>query len=619
LGSLIADNEQLSSRKFTPILDDDLQPQGLMFEDDNGRSKVVSGTALANMFDLFRDRVVCVVLNACYSAQQAQEIVKYIPYVVGMNRAIGDLAARKFSQGFYRAIWDGRSIEEAFASGKNAIELDGIPEDLTPVLLTRSISATVVETIIHTGSDPRLLLFETLREREVGDLGDLSNKLSVGQRRRLAQEQAGLESQYNLSMERLKPLRSAYIIETDPLNKFKLEKQIEQAELEIKELDAKLESIEEKLNSNLNDSIAEPESSVKNPDVKPVNPIEYILEEPEGLVGLNSPFYIERPPVEGRCYEAIEGKGALVRIKAPGQMGKSSLMLRVLNRSMQLGYRTVKLNFQIADESLLTDLDKFLRWFCASIGQQLGLPKKFDRYWDDDIFTSKDNCTTYLQSYLLKTIATPIVLTLDKVDLLFTYPIAGDFFGLLRVWHEMSKSEPIWENLRLVVVYSQEPDSRCDIKFDINQSPFRNVGVDIELSEFNSLQVKDLKTRHGLRWSNVELEELMAMVGGHPYLIRVALYHTARQYVSFRELLDNAPTEAGAYSDHLRRYLDCLKSHNLLAAMQQVVATDNPVRLPVKEAYQLYSMGLISRQGNDVVPSCNLYRLYFRDRLGVNR
>ena len=105
---------------------------------------MVSGAALANLFGLFRDRVVCVVLNACYSAQQAQEIVKHIPYVVGMNRAIGDIAARKFSQGFYRAIWDNRSIEEAFTSGKNAIELDGIPEELTPVLLIGSIAASAV-------------------------------------------------------------------------------------------------------------------------------------------------------------------------------------------------------------------------------------------------------------------------------------------------------------------------------------------------------------------------------------------------------------------------------------------------------------------------------------------
>jgi hypothetical protein len=69
---------------------------------------------------------------------QAEAICLHIPYVIGMNQKIGDEAARKFAEGFYRAIWDDRSVEEAFASGVNAIALDGIPEDLTPELLKRS-------------------------------------------------------------------------------------------------------------------------------------------------------------------------------------------------------------------------------------------------------------------------------------------------------------------------------------------------------------------------------------------------------------------------------------------------------------------------------------------------
>jgi hypothetical protein len=292
-------------------------------------------------------------------------------------------------------------------------------------------------------------------------------------------------------------------------------------------------------------------------------------------------------------------------------------MLRVLDRATQLGYRTVKLKLELADNSLFNDLDRFLRWFCVNFGKQLGLPKKINEYWDDDFQSSKSNCTNYFATYLLKVIPAPIVLILDKVDLLFTYPIAGDFFGLLRAWHEMSKSDKIWENLRLIVIYSQELDSRW-ATIDLNRSPYQNVGVTIELFEFNLLQVKDLHTRHGLRWSDAELKELMTMVGGHPYLIRVALYHTAYQFVSFHQLLDDAPTEAGVYSGHLRKCFDCLKDYDLLAAMQQVVATDNPVRLPVKEAYQLYGMGLIMFQRNEVIPRCNLYRLYFRDRLGVN-
>jgi hypothetical protein len=51
----------------------------------------------------------------------------------------------------------------------------------------------------------------------------------------------------------------------------------------------------------------------------------------KGEVPLDSPFYVERPPIERLCYETIVQPGALIRIKAPKQMGKTSLMLRILD------------------------------------------------------------------------------------------------------------------------------------------------------------------------------------------------------------------------------------------------------------------------------------------------
>ena len=35
------------------------------------------------------------------------------------------------------------------------------------------------------------------------------------------------------------------------------------------------------------------------------------------------------------------------------------------------------------------------------------------------------------------------------------------------------------------------------------------------------------------------------------------------------------------------------------------------------EAFKLNSMGLVKYHGNEVFPLCNLYRQYFRTRLGV--
>ncbi|MBW4501965.1 MAG: CHAT domain-containing protein [Scytonema hyalinum WJT4-NPBG1] len=110
---------------------------GLVFEDATGQEKLVSSEALASLFKLFSNRVECVVLNACYSQFQAEAIAQNIEYVIGMGQAIGDRAAIEFAVGFYTALASEESIEFAYMLGCNAIQLEGIPEHLTPVLFKR--------------------------------------------------------------------------------------------------------------------------------------------------------------------------------------------------------------------------------------------------------------------------------------------------------------------------------------------------------------------------------------------------------------------------------------------------------------------------------------------------
>ena len=108
---------------------------GLALEDDQGQAQLVPTAALAGLFELFADQVQCVLLNACYSAVQGQAIAQHIPYVIGMKQAIGDTAAREFAVGFYDALGAGRDMEFAFKYACNSIQMAGLREDLTPVLL----------------------------------------------------------------------------------------------------------------------------------------------------------------------------------------------------------------------------------------------------------------------------------------------------------------------------------------------------------------------------------------------------------------------------------------------------------------------------------------------------
>lgn len=487
---------------------------GLVLETVSGQAQLVKSSALAGLFELFVDKVECVVLNACYSEVQAMAIAHHIPYVIGMNQAVGDRAARVFAVGFYDALGAGESFDFAYKLGRNRIALEGIAEDLTPVITRKAVVSLPLSEIPEpTNAMPEPVLIE--------------------------------------------PSRSGSIAPA---------------------------------------------------------PIENVtLEEPEGQVPLESALYVERPPIEARCYGAIVKPGALIRIKAPRQMGKSSLMLRILSHGIEQGYQTASLNFQLVDRDSLSSLDQFLQWFCNSITNELNLEDKLADYWKGT-FSPKNKCTNYFQRYLLPELQRPVVLCLDEVDQVFEYPpIATDFFGMLRAWHEDAKIKPIWKNLRLVIVHSKE----VYIPLNINQSPF-NVGVPIELPLLTQPQVMDLVQRHGLTWKETEVEQLISMMGGHPYLVRAALYEIARGEISLEHLLQVAPTEGGLYGEHLRRHLLTLEEdEKLLTAMKQVIAVNQSVSISTSEAFKLTSLGLVRFQGSEVVPTCNLYRQYFRERLRV--
>jgi hypothetical protein len=334
-------------------------------------------------------------------------------------------------------------------------------------------------------------------------------------------------------------------------------------------------------------------------------------ELPGGQVPLDSPFYVQRPPIESRSCETILEPGALIRIKAPKLMGKTSLMAKTLAYARKQGNRTVVLNFQLAEEKVFTNIDRFLQWFCIHVGKSLGLANQLEEYWDD-IFGSNSNTTDYFENYLLAQLDCPLVLALDEVDRVFQYPaIASDFFGLLRVWYEKAKygdgGSDLWQKLRLVVVHSTE----VYIPLNTHQSPF-NVGLSIELPEFNREQVQDLARQHGLDWSKSQVEQVMALVGGHPHLVRLAFYHISQGDITLEGLLQT-PTSAGIYSDHLQRQLWNLQKYpELMSAFARVVTASAPVELDLVQAFKLQSMGLVHWQGDRATLSYELYHQYFR-------
>lgn len=333
---------------------------------------------------------------------------------------------------------------------------------------------------------------------------------------------------------------------------------------------------------------------------------------PGSPLPLGSSLYIERPPVENQAMGELLKPGALLRIRAPERWGKTSLVNRLVAQAQKLNFQVVRLNFRQADGGVLANFDKFLRWFCANIAQQLKLTAQLDDVWNIDL-GSKVSCTNYMQSSVLNPLHQPLLLVIDDLQAVFEHPaMAQEFLPMLRVWHEEAKNLTEWGYLRLLVAYATE----AYIPLQIHQSPF-NVGLPLRLPAFTLEQTQQLAQRYRIPWDE-QLIALHTLVEGHPYLIHLALYNLSVHKMDLTQLINEAPQQSGIYSDHLRSYLAIFEAEpNLARTFHQVIEQDSAIQLEPMAAYRLESMGLITLVGNTATASCNLYRQYFGGRLGV--
>lgn len=323
----------------------------------------------------------------------------------------------------------------------------------------------------------------------------------------------------------------------------------------------------------------------------------------------NSPLYIERPPLESDAYTEISKPGGLLRIRASHNMGKSSLISRLIHQAINQGYSIVTIDFKQADRQIFVSINKFLRWFCVNVARQLSLIPNINNYWDEDI-GSKVSASIYFEYYILEAIEQPIFLVLNELQYVFeSSQISQDFLPLLRSWYEQAKQNETWQKLRLSLVYSTE----IYVPLNVNQSPF-NVGLSLKLPEFNTEQVTEFAQRYELKDINSSnIQALMNLVGGHPYLIHLSFYHLQKQTISFQELLQTAITHDGIYSSHLRYLLNYLQINpELLQAYHQIIISQSQDYIPAQIVHKLDSLGLIKRDENhNFKPACEMYRLFF--------
>lgn len=336
-----------------------------------------------------------------------------------------------------------------------------------------------------------------------------------------------------------------------------------------------------------------------------------ILEIPTGAVKLQSPYYIRRDCDEKMEHQMKDG-GSTTTIRAGRQMGKTSLLVRAANFAKGQGHRIVYIDFQQIKPEFRNSLDNLLRYFADEITFRLRLDEaQLEKIWNTSR-GSPDKFGQFMEATVLHE-GQPLLLAMDEADQLMDAGYKTDFFALVRAWDSRRAFDAAWEKLSLAMVISSHPHLLID---DYRQSPF-NVGLRIQVEDFDNAQVEKLNELHGKLLNPNEIHDMMDLLGGHPYLTRQAFYTLLSERFTWTELSTSATGEQSPFSSHLHFYLWQLRDRaELVSAMKEVIlkhtCSDEIV------LYRLVAAGLVKEQAdNTCVARCGLYENYFRKTLNV--
>lgn len=112
---------------------------GIVVENARGESQLFSNDGLIRLFRLFKNTVKCVLLNACYSQEQAKVMSAQGIYIIGMNDVIGDDAAIKFAEGFYQSLGEGKNYAFAYEIAMVNINSDSVDSAVPELWLNGKI------------------------------------------------------------------------------------------------------------------------------------------------------------------------------------------------------------------------------------------------------------------------------------------------------------------------------------------------------------------------------------------------------------------------------------------------------------------------------------------------
>jgi hypothetical protein len=334
-----------------------------------------------------------------------------------------------------------------------------------------------------------------------------------------------------------------------------------------------------------------------------------VLTAPGGTLAADDPLYLCR--TGDNIVETLieQQQGYTLVIKAPRQMGKSSLLIRHLAAVIKKGKRVGFVDLSVMSQEDMASYVTFLKAFGTALLRSLGLDTS-----PAEKLQSQQQMTWMMEDVVLPALQSPVVLAFDEVDRVLGRPFQADFFTMLRLWTNNRTNvlqRAKWKDVSLALIISTEPYLLIP---EADRSPF-NVGTVIELHPFSIKEVQALNDVYQAGLSTAQVDEVSDLLNGHPFLLRMAFYNiVGPQHFSFEKLMDTAAQERGPFGEHLRALLFRLHARpELLLTLRQLIFSGEVP--PDDVYYRLYGAGLVRRDGTRVVPANLLYARFFKKAL----